>query len=505
MKNFKTSLLATISATILALLARSASAATYYVAVNGDDSNPCSLNQPCASINNTINTRLRAGDTLYLRGGTYSNWDHGGINILGHVAGTSWSSPVKILNYPGERVTLFETGIYISSCGDYPINGNCPILENSATSRYLVVGSEDAERNLIVDGNDVSGGLYMDELSNIKIQNMRITRAWAQGIQGGGSNIFSGNEVDNGVKYASYRCDVGYDELNRDCYTMYYGGEGNIIENNIFHDWPSYGLHMRNLRGSIVRNNIFYNIGNTAFIDHQPEGGSGGGNEIYGNLFYNVGTSGHAFAAITVSRNFDSVYNNTIVNTNGTTGICAGRLTATIYNNLLINTNDGPEVTGCYAEDMPNLTQSHNIRASDPYVYFVNAGAADFRLKGDSPAIDQGVDVGLPYSGSAPDVGAFEYGTMPDPTPRPAVTPTPVPTPINYRCEGAIICDGTSVTASPGQQVCGQDLKMWACTNSGWQQQVSSCTCNDPGTFDTSPPAVIITSPTNGKSVNRFH
>ena len=34
----------------------------------------------------------------------------------------------------------------------------------------------------------------------------------------------------------------------------------------------------------------------------------------------------------------------------------------------------------------------------------------DFRLNAGSPAIDAGFDVGLPYYGSAPDIGAFETG-----------------------------------------------------------------------------------------------
>ena len=35
----------------------------------------------------------------------------------------------------------------------------------------------------------------------------------------------------------------------------------------------------------------------------------------------------------------------------------------------------------------------------------------DFQLQKDSPAIDKGLDVGLSYSGSAPDMGAYEFGT----------------------------------------------------------------------------------------------
>ncbi|MBP5738995.1 MAG: alpha-galactosidase, partial [Abditibacteriota bacterium] len=41
---------------------------------------------------------------------------------------------------------------------------------------------------------------------------------------------------------------------------------------------------------------------------------------------------------------------------------------------------------------------------------FVNAAAGDFRLSSDSVAINKGTDVGYPYIGSAPDMGAYEFG-----------------------------------------------------------------------------------------------
>lgn len=40
---------------------------------------------------------------------------------------------------------------------------------------------------------------------------------------------------------------------------------------------------------------------------------------------------------------------------------------------------------------------------------FVNPSANDFHLQAGSPAIDTGVDVGLPYMGDAPDIGALEF------------------------------------------------------------------------------------------------
>src|SRR5262249_22524590 len=52
-----------------------ATAATYYVATNGNDSNPCTLAAPCLTFAHGI-TRLAAGDALLLRGGTYNeNFD----------------------------------------------------------------------------------------------------------------------------------------------------------------------------------------------------------------------------------------------------------------------------------------------------------------------------------------------------------------------------------------------------------------------------------------------
>lgn len=74
--------------------------------------------------------------------------------------------------------------------------------------------------------------------------------------------------------------------------------------------------------------------------------------------------------------------------------------------------NATSNLSGTYTIDYNNFrnctgapSQSHAI-SGDPL--FVNAGASDYGLQAGSPNINTGVDVGLQYNGSAPDVGAFE-------------------------------------------------------------------------------------------------
>ena len=47
---------------------------------------------------------------------------------------------------------------------------------------------------------------------------------------------------------------------------------------------------------------------------------------------------------------------------------------------------------------------------------FTNRGAEDFTLQAGSPALNAGVDLGLPYYGAAPDMGYWEYWGDPPPT-----------------------------------------------------------------------------------------
>ncbi len=110
---------------------------------------------------------------------------------------------------------------------------------------------------------------------------------------------------------------------------------------------------------------------------------------------------------------------------------------------------------------------SHDIASNPLWV----SAPSNFSLQAASPCIDAGVDVGLPYSGAAPDMGAIEWqaggpsptpspGGNPTPTPAPTASATPAPTPtpaaavtISAPAAGATVSGTASISALVDSQV----------------------------------------------------
>ena len=144
------------------------------------------------------------------------------------------------------------------------------------------------------------------------------------------------------------------------------------IYNNTFDtaasSWPYSGVLVQvtqALTGLDIRNNIFMNF---------PGGGGGG----YGVFFY----TGAPASPI--------VSNNDYYATQGLTYTYSGATT-------------------------PGITSANNISSNPSIVgsgskYPYSTGTY-YQLQGTSPMINAGANVSLPYTGSAPDIGAYEYGS----------------------------------------------------------------------------------------------
>ena len=72
---------------------------------------------------------------------------------------------------------------------------------------------------------------------------------------------------------------------------------------------------------------------------------------------------------------------------------------------MIHNSNSGIFIYASKHIFLEQIDSHHNADGSLPNVDFL-------KLKEGSRAIDKGEDVGLPFEGSAPDLGAFEYGSQ---------------------------------------------------------------------------------------------
>jgi len=115
------------------------------------------------------------------------------------------------------------------------------------------------------------------------------------------------------------------------------------------------------------------------------------------------------------SGNSSKVYNNTIV---GNSGACIQILNSTwddgtgpdvVKNNICYQNGQNTIIDG---SGTGTVQLNNNLIGIDPK--FVNSAADDFRLQSGSRAIDAGTSniapgITIPFNGSAPDIGAFEY------------------------------------------------------------------------------------------------
>ena len=168
--------------------------------------------------------------------------------------------------------------------------------------------------------------------------------------------------------------------------------------------------------GNIIRNNLFTNLyqapyGASGAIITQTENGTDDpyidGFSCYNNTFIAKATQGAPVGLDFTSQNNGTVRNVNIRNNifQGFTNRSVAGTAAGTQNNILITHNDsyntaGPSWTG------GGVTINNNIAANPVFT-----GNGYFTLQATSPCIDAGVNVGLPYSGTAPDMGYAEYSS----------------------------------------------------------------------------------------------
>jgi hypothetical protein len=382
---------------------------SFYVASNGNDSNPGTIDQPFRTAQRGVNA-ASCGDTVYLRAGTYD----GGVGPNQRC--TSWNNALTVRSYPGELVTLINTKqdmIFGTATKSYPTREDIYFILQGVVL--------DASKGSITSG--CGGALSVD---HVRLQDVECKNAQRDGIIPHGRfwEFINVNVHDNGLSTSS--------TLPRG-HGLYLTDGNCLIDGGSFHDNGGYGIQIFDSGSVTNSNNVVRNAKiyrNNLTTSGNPLVGNGGGGVVLANgtnnVIYNSVLWGNGAINIQINGTCLScgVYNNTEFG--GFTGLqIADRFaTNTVVRNNIFFGNVGAAIA-----DFGTGSVFSNNLTSDPR--FTNSSNGDFTLQPSSPAIDTGANVssilttdfrGAPRpAGSAFDIGAFEFGAQP---PADGVLPT---------------------------------------------------------------------------------
>jgi len=426
-----------------------ASAKTIYVATNGKNSNPGTLYQPFLTIQYAID-QLRAGDTLFIRGGIYS------INT--YVSITSYSgtatNPICVFAYPDDwstgNVPIFDcsamtaggAGLWVADVNYWEFNGitvrNVP-QEYSSGRYWPVRGVSTARSKYITYRNCVShnngGGGFRTGQENtiVYFYNCDVYNC-ADSLSpdpGNGSNGFgaigpvgepdtskwlevyyhgcrSWNNADGGFsaaygikKYVADSCwsfNHGY---------LQYGAGRGFLPGLLYYEPPDRQYEFRNCISA--NNTLGFNVNST-------------GTPFIPNIKFYNNTSAYddiGFAENNVTyKGGTVVYKNNIAFPHSTqigwSPPCAYARkyemnSVTDHNSWDTPTGVNIDATDFVSVMISELSQQRKSNGSLPDINFA-------KLISSSDLINKGTDVGIAYEGTAPDLGAFEYSKPDEPS-----------------------------------------------------------------------------------------
>ena len=414
-------------------------AATYYIAPGGCDSNPGTLSQPFFTLNKAWSV-VSAGDMIYMRGGTY-RYNTTGTDISGKNGSAGnyiniWAYPGEhpIINYDNETFTTQLRGINLNSCSYIYFKGI-----RITSINQPAVGSI-AQYGIILN----------DGVNNCIFEQMETDHI-------GGWGVVIGNNNNNDLFLncdSHHNADPNTASYNGDSYGWSDGFEAgshgaNTSTKITFNGCRSWGnsddgWDLRQADGVYTLINC-WSFRNGYKEDGSTKGGDGVGYKLGGKT-----TPGTASILRTVENclsadNRGSGYDPEPDDANSILGVaiynsvayhCArewgagfsagGYGNSTIIRDCISYANVGP------ATDIstdPNCTHDHNsfdlsVTVSDGDFQSVSTTGMDgarqadgslpntsfLHLAAGSKLIDAGIYIGIPYTGRAPDLGAYEAG-----------------------------------------------------------------------------------------------
>lgn len=313
-------------------LPQTASGNTYYVAKNGSNKNSGSLSKPWLTLTYAVN-KLRAGDTLYLRTGVYSE------KITIERSGTE-SAPITIASYPKEKAVLDGKGLSMTDSMDamvfiydhsYIHIKGLEIRNFSTTETRTCVGG------ILVEGN--CNGIELRNNNIHHIQNLAAVDKDLNGRDAHGIAVYGSSlKTITGLKITGNtirNCKLGSSEA----LAVNGNVSGFYVSNNVVYNNDNIGIAFIGFEG----------VCSSATLDRARNG------TCKNNLVHHIDSYGNP--AYGTDQSADGIY-------------CDGATKITIIDNIVHHVNFGIEL----ASEHAGKNASYNI-VENNYVYScTNAG-----------------------------------------------------------------------------------------------------------------------------------
>ena len=371
----------------------------YYVANNGSDTNNgTTVFTPFLTIQKALNS-VTAGDSVYIRGGEYKEY-------LSFGASGTIDNRITITSYPGELAVI--NGELVNPNLSNPFDGDLYL--------FKIYGDFITLKNLELK-KSASFGIYANGADNIIIDNVEVHHGYLTGIYLAYCNygkvtnckvhdLFDYDGLANGGNADGIASSSGNPPV-----TTYYGNH--VFENNLIYNCSDDGIDTWTSRNNTIKNNIVRNVGIANGNGNAYKIGPGGYNTVVQNVAFNFKKIGFDSNPSLISGtstidmntgNNNILYNNTIYSTIAN---AKGFVFKTNANILKNNISTLPNELHTSSTEANN---SWNLNITDPNFASTDPNSTNFlHLECPSPAIDSGVNVGLAFNGSAPDLGVYEY------------------------------------------------------------------------------------------------
>jgi hypothetical protein len=417
-----------------AAVSDAAAGEVYYVAPNGSDSAAGTQTAPWASIGHA-QAVAQAGDTVYFHGGTYafsqansackSQTDRVDAITL-NKSGTS-GNPIHYWAYPGER-PLFDFSRMADDCRikGFDVTGNWIHLKGlevegvpqnnnlNHESWGIWVSGNNNVFELINAHNNMGPGLFIQDGGGNLVLNsdshdnydLHTSNGAGESADGFGAHISAGHpgNVFRGCR-AWWNSDDGFDLINAfSAVTIEnsWAWRNGYVPETTTAVGNGNGFKAGGYGGGYVANGVKHTVRFSAAFANRASGFYANHHTLANDYFNNTGYGNHPdFNMLGVSPSGAAVGLGNLRNNIAYTGTLLSNMTGTdaAYNswNLGVTLSDAQfQSVSTSGWDVPRRADG-----SLPVLL-------DLRLAANSTLIDKGIDVGLPYTGRAPDLGAFE-------------------------------------------------------------------------------------------------